>query len=518
MAAQNCSRCNAPLPMAPPGTVVVCTYCQAETRIDDGKPPVRVPKFPMPMPTTSFPPTARKSPLGLVVMLVIIPVVGGIIWWANRPKAAASSASATDTEPGSTTPAGPKKVSPAALATATETGWITLDAPGMVGTFDKFDPGANLSWATSIARQWSNDAVFDAVYSNGVRFDGTLDLAGEGDSDTNYAFHSPAREQAAASLAQVTEQAPLTSLRLWVHKGLVDAMLEEYDGHMAESRGTFGAADKPPTPAAECTPARIMELQTKLGLPRRPAYRVRLDANRDGRWGWQVSADDDDGPSRPAVMADTCKAPAPPPDSDEPVADPSLYEPFDWSRYTALAGCGCDVAPPQEPAVWLRSSTFMKQGNSISGGFVLSWVLRGGEATPFVLATDDQDTAPLDYMDGIELTLAAACDAERLVFASNGRATAWSRADGKLLWSVTAGGTLDPAAGETTELPVRMGDFSLKLHCAKGTVADGVATLPLAEDGSLRLNVADGTVATGAPAEAGTPAEAPAAPAAANTP
>lgn len=93
--------------------------------------------------------------------------------------------------------------------------------------------------------------------------------------------------------------------------------------------------------------------------------------------------------------------------------------------------------------------------------------------------------------------------------ASNGRATAWARADGRMQWSVAAAGTPDPAAGQTTELPVRMGGFSLKLHCAKGAITDGVATLPLAENGSLRLNVADGTPATGTPAEAGTPAAPP---------
>jgi hypothetical protein len=264
-------------------------------------------------------------------------------------------------------------------------------------------------------------------------------------------------------------------------------------------REMMGVAEKPPTLAPECTPARILELQTKLGLPRRPSYRVSFRASQNGRWGWAVSADDDDGPNRPPVMADTCKVPAPPPDSDKPVADPSLYEPFDWTVYTALAGCGCEGTPPQEPAVWLRSSSFMKQGREISGGFVLSWVLRSGDATPFVLATDDQDTAPLDYMNEIELTLAAACDAERLVVASNGRATAWSRADGRMLWSVAAAGTFDPSAGETTELPVRQGGFSLLLHCAKGSIADGVATLPLAADESLRLDVADGTLATGTP-------------------
>ena len=72
--------------MSPPGTVVICPYCQAETRIDDGKLP-QLPQLPQfPVPTTSLPPpSARKPYVGLIVILVILPIVGGIIWAANRP-------------------------------------------------------------------------------------------------------------------------------------------------------------------------------------------------------------------------------------------------------------------------------------------------------------------------------------------------------------------------------------------------------------------------------------------------
>ena len=202
-------------------------------------------------------------------------------------------------------------------------------------------------------------------------------------------------------------------------------------------------------------------------------------------------------------MADTCKVPASLPQPGEPPADPAMFEPYDWGSYQALAGCGCEGEPAQELAGLVHMASFMQQGSVVQGSFELSWILRGGDEGPYVLATADGGTAPPDEVESLETALATACDGERIVVAADGRAAAWSRADGRLLWSAAAEGSLDPAAGEGTELTVKRASFTLEMQCARGTIADGVVTLPLTGGGSLRLNVADGSAATAAPADPG---------------
>ncbi|MBI5501469.1 MAG: hypothetical protein HY907_14585 [Deltaproteobacteria bacterium] len=500
MPSQNCSRCNAPLPMAAPGTVVTCPYCQAETRIDGGGLP-SLPRLPVPVAASG--PRPRPNPvLRLVLGLVLLGVIGGVVWSVSRPSPPPSTPQAPEAPPGAAAVEAPKTVPPTALATSTEEGWIALEAPGIVGTFAAFDPGANLAWATAVARAWSNDAVLDSVYASGVRLDGTLDLATSDTNDANYAFHSPAREEAAASLAQVSEDAPFTNLRLWLHEGRVDAMLDRYSPHGDLEKELFGPAGPPPDKGEGCPLTRILEVQSALGLPRRPAYRVALRADpRVGRWGWDVSADDDNGPNRPPVMAQTCKAPAPLPQPGQPPADPAMFEPYDWSSYQALAGCGCEGEPAQELAGLVSSASYMQQGSAVQGSFELSWILRGGEGGPYVLGASEEGTAPPGEVGSLETPLATACDGERIVVAADGRAATWSRADGRLLWSVAAEGTLDPAAGQVTELAVRRASFKLKMACVRGAIADGVVTLPLTGGGALRLNVADGAPAPASPAE-----------------
>ena len=490
MAAQNCSQCNAPLPLGPPGTIVTCRYCGAENTIDD---PARRPPPAFPQPPVLGTPAARAkgSRAGLVFGLIIAVTAGAVALAVTLSRRSASSGGG-----GEPATSDEKRGLPLSkLAGLAGESWEDLEAPPFTGTLDAFPPSANLEWALTIGRAWSNDAVLTRVDIAGVTRDGKLDLRSEDEPDFDAWFVSPARLASAESLAQVSDEVPPTSLRLWIHEGRIRVMQDEDRRHDRER--VARPLDAGPPANSDCSLARVLELAAAHGLARRPHYRLLLEPQANGRWAWRVMTEAGDDSRPPPVLLDSCKAPAELPEPGaEDAPDDGRHEPFDWGAFRPVAGCECPGDPPLRLAVLRRSASFVKLRDGVDGSFGLAWILRAGDATPWRLPVDDRETAPSDVLSRrIEDSMAMACEGDRVFVVADGHASAWSRSERRVLWSVPV--AVPPATAEAvpTEVPVEPGDFSLVFRCAPAALADEVLSVPLADGTTLRLSATDGTVA-----------------------
>jgi hypothetical protein len=488
MASQNCSQCNAPLSLGPPGTVVLCRYCGTENTIDD---PLRKPPAAFPHPPTHGAPPAQGRRAGPRVALLVL-FFGAVIALVLGIKNCNRSGS-----PGSSGGSGATaadRLPLSRLAALSEDGWVEIEPPSFLGTLEAFQPSANLEWLLTIGRAWSNDVVLTRLDLAGVTRDGKLDLRSEGEPDFDAWFVSPARVASAENLAQVSNDVPATGLRLWIHAGKIEVM--QNADRLNDHARAKGALDIALPGNSSCTLARVLEIAIANGLPRRPQYDLDLEPHAGGRWAWQVRPPPGDVSDRPpSVLLDSCKIPAELPEPGaEAAPDDGMHEPFDWSTFRPVAGCECPGDPPLRLAVLRRGASFVKNRDGIEGSFGLAWILRAGDATPWRLPVDDRETAPSSVLWGrIEDSMAMACDGDRVFVVADGHASAWSRSGKRTLWSVPV--DVPPTATEAvpTELPVEPGDFSLVFRCVPAGFAGEVLSVPLADGTTLRLSAADGS-------------------------
>jgi hypothetical protein len=304
MAVLKCSTCTAPLDVEGSEAFVTCKFCKSRNRV---------------MRTVQGPQLVKVSPLAgrmillLVLGLFVLPIVGVVVAIVAIGAGTAAVLTTAQTSPppaipsipmpppqmfGGGVPAAPAptRISPSQLAALSDRTSVEVEAPGMVGTFASFDPGANLAWATSIARAWTTDARVKGIYLDAVRPDGTIDLSARADWFADYRFYSPTRRQAQRAVREVSEEEVVSELRVMISASRIQVQLA------AQTRTQLDRPDEPPL-ETRCTVAQVMQLLRDRGLPPRPNYDIAL--LHVGWWRWSVN---DATLSRSAVQIDgtTC--------------------------------------------------------------------------------------------------------------------------------------------------------------------------------------------------------------------
>ncbi len=266
----NCSNCSAALPVEAGTDRVRCTYCGTSNRVGGLAAQLRV----------------HLGGLGLgcaLAALLLVLGVGVAVFTLRPTQPEVPPVPAVIPVPG--LPGLPGRppdagMAPSELGSSTFPGWIPLAAPPMEGSFNAFDPLGNLPWALQMARAWSTDAQLGSIYLDGARVDGSLDLSSRADWDVDYRFFSPALRRSARGMAEVSEQALRSELRIRVGEAKVKALL----GVQRPVR------DDTPPYEPRCTFAQVMALASH-DLAPRPSYRLVLQHVSSG-WRWAVSGED----------------------------------------------------------------------------------------------------------------------------------------------------------------------------------------------------------------------------------
>jgi hypothetical protein len=199
-----CPNCGAPLPMAEPGEIETCSFCEAETRAR-GQRPARVQQAqrqrewapdldsdPESAPQTSRP-TVLFATLGGVAFVVAAVGIGLAIASSKHPSSSSAGGSSYKSS-ASAASSPPRILTPAMLATVQvdpwhNLPWIPLDTWIATGDLSAFDVVGNLDWASSIARAWSSDAKFWRLNVSGMAPDGTINLTTAG-ADVLFQYNS----------------------------------------------------------------------------------------------------------------------------------------------------------------------------------------------------------------------------------------------------------------------------------------------------------------------------------------
>ncbi len=290
-----CPNCGADVSRAPPGVGRRCEFCGAELPVA----PIPITPFGGGPPAFVPPPPTPTSPIFVVVpiLLVLVLVFGGgalafvqerrakrqaeeeqarAMQQANEAAAQAmreadlaqSLAASAETAAGMhpTAPTGPKVYGLDELRTSEFRGMQPIDAPGMVGTLDAFDPGANATWANDVARHWAADARLVLVEVDHVSRTGLVHAKTSMGAKVTYRFVSPV--QAAKWRAAKGAVAPdvETELALEVSK----------DGVRAQKSTTEPLGAAPPAVTVPCGLAGALAKQ-----PLRGFYDVTLSGS-----GW----------------------------------------------------------------------------------------------------------------------------------------------------------------------------------------------------------------------------------------
>ncbi len=230
--------------------------------------------------------------LGLVIFAIFAP--------GNHASVSSnSSATATAT---ATTPAKPK-LTIANIAT-TPFSYDPIDAPGMIGSFDRFDPIVNLEWVRSIGRAWRADAVFYRLDIDRVARDGLIDVKNIPNAQAMYRFVSPkcASDKAASTAVVVSKVRCGLNILVMRQEGSAapEVIADAVDGD---------ASNPPELPSPACTLAKAFAAVDKAGkLPAKPVFNVWIlgATNRARGTGPEWIIGDIQGASIARVDATSC--------------------------------------------------------------------------------------------------------------------------------------------------------------------------------------------------------------------
>jgi hypothetical protein len=154
----------------------------------------------------------------------------------------------------------------ATLATTPFDGRMPLEAPGMVGTLEAFDLVANIEWARSISRAWTEDAELHRLEVQRVSADGTVNLRTVPEASVMYRFLSPKRVKEYLESASLT--VPKVNYELFVFVDAKGVWVQKISGDASSERDTKTFQSLP-----ACTLARAFAaLEAAHKLPARPVY------------------------------------------------------------------------------------------------------------------------------------------------------------------------------------------------------------------------------------------------------
>jgi hypothetical protein len=173
------------------------------------------------------------------------------------------------------------KLTLANLATTPFDGQEPIDAPGMVGTLDEFDLVANIEWAKTIARAWTEDAQLHRLAVQRVERDGLVNLRTTPEAQVWYRFISPKRIKECEDSASAT--APHVNYELFVFVTAKGPMVQKISGDGSGEKGTRTFSSLPACPLTQALKA----LDKANKLPAKPYYNADF-YDFGGRPSWKL--------------------------------------------------------------------------------------------------------------------------------------------------------------------------------------------------------------------------------------
>ena len=172
-------------------------------------------------------------------------------------------------------------------------------------------------------------------------------------------------------------------------------------------------------------------------------------------------------------------------DAAEPPVPPARHE------FATLGGCGCSARiegrkAPRERVQLAVRVTGPGARESAAGdppGRALEYYVDIGDREAWLLELGEED-APPRRMAADALELGLACDRDVLVVAGGGRATGWSLAERRRLWSV-------PVAERAAPAGARSSGENMAISCRALPVRSGRVSVP-SRGGRVRLRIRDG--------------------------
>ncbi len=310
-----CWNCGAPLPAATAGPVEHCTFCGAETRIEEAPPKVETappalpeaprPPLPSPVPSGDVPSSASSWPSrGSIVAFVAAPIVLAFVI-AGIASARGSCGSSSSGGSSSAAPSKPK-LDLGNLATAPfEFGWNRLDPPPIVGSYASFDPEANIGWAKRIGAAWKPDTVLYRMMAKPVSKVGTVNIVVTPDSSVEYRLVSPKCVEGYKSSTAVVD--PKTTCELFIEVKAVEG------APVVEVLPLTTQSVEQELRDPVCTMTQAFAALEKAGkLPPRPVYDADVyaafgDSTRGYSAKWVISTVIHGQADIPVVDATTCK-------------------------------------------------------------------------------------------------------------------------------------------------------------------------------------------------------------------
>ena len=280
-----CPSCGAPFPKRPPaGSPLVCEYCGAEfvSEAAAKAQASRVIDLSAQGPQIGAAVSrASRWVLGVVALCFVaaLAVAGVIVFVSAR---SATDAARRLTRPVAVTPNAAKETWPvAALARLTPD---RIDVPLQVSppptALAAFDPATSLPWALAVAQGWQHDVRLERIDVERVRPDGTVDLAGDPQSEVLYRFWSPNRIDEFRQRADLDKNAKL-ACEFWL----------ALKGGAVTARVLDGRPDDDPLPPFPEIPALATTFATlgaKPDFPRKPFFDGYLLHLPDEGWVWYL--------------------------------------------------------------------------------------------------------------------------------------------------------------------------------------------------------------------------------------
>jgi hypothetical protein len=219
----------------------------------------------------------------LAVSIAIMVIVAGIGFVAYRAIRPASNALTVLSKEAMRARELTRALALTELPTLNERGNRRVNVAPPPGGWTKFDPVANVPWASEIAKAWVADARLQRIDLGLIAGDGTADLTGDRQDIIGYRFVSPSRIAQWSKIADSDVNASAPAYELFLRLGSEEAVVYVHSGR---------PSDDPPPPPLDSLPLHdlLARARENKRFPSHPFYTGFLIYNDRMGWIWYLSS------------------------------------------------------------------------------------------------------------------------------------------------------------------------------------------------------------------------------------